>query len=61
MKRLLTLCVVALCLGLFSYGCGGGDAPKPPSTPPAAPAQTDEAATEGEAEAATEAAPAPAE
>ena len=37
MKKLMTLGVLALCLGLFSYGCGGGDAPKAPASTPVAP------------------------
>ena len=35
MKKLVTLSVLALCLGLFSYGCGGSDKPPIKTDPPA--------------------------
>ena len=61
MKKLITLGALVLCLGLFSYGCGGG-APPAPATPPAAPeAVVGDAAPAEAAPAEEAAAPAPAE
>ena len=49
MKKLVTLCVMVLCLGLVSFGCGKKDAPKKDPAPAAGGATGGAAAAGGEA------------